>query len=291
MVWGLGIYPIFFSRRTSLLNFLHPFIFSNFLISFGAAGLLATGFVLVEKEFNYYALAFTFCSTLLMYNLQRIHKLKYQTLDAKNSRHQWIIKNKKSIQFLIVICAMVLAMLIPFFHWKEVIGLFVLGVISFFYSYKTELGNLRSLPGMKIFWIALVWAFTVSIFTVGEKIDQEDIVLFIFSFSFIVGITIPFDIRDMPYDSKSFKTIPQLIGEPASRFLAMVLIWVSFACSSYLIGEYSIFLSLIYGIFSLIVIGSSSNRKELYYSGLMDFTLVLLFVAHYTYEQIEALHF
>lgn len=291
MVWGLGICPIFYLRRISLFYLLRPFIFSNFLISFGASGLLATGFVLVDKEFNYYALTFTFCSTLFMYNLQRIHKLKYQTLDVKNSRHQWIISNKKVIQSIIVICALILVVLIPFFHWKEVAGLSVLGIISFFYSYKTELGNLRSLPGMKIFWIALVWAFTVSIFTVGETIVQEDLVLFIFSFTFIVGITIPFDIRDMPFDSKSFKTIPQLIGESSSRFLAVILIWISFSCSTFLIGSLSVFLSLVYGIFSLIILGSTSSRKELYYSGLMDFTLILLFIAHYGYEQIDALHF
>lgn len=270
---------------------IHHIVFSNLVIAFGSVGLLGTGFILIGKELNVYALAFTFCSTLLMYNLQRIHKLRYQTLDKANVRHQWIMKNQRSIQFLIVVCALILAMLIPFFHWKEIIGLAFLGLISFFYSYKTGLGNLRSLPGMKIVWIASVWAFTVSVFTVGQWVSEKDIWLFLYSFTFIVAITIPFDIRDIDYDSKSFRTIPQLIGEVPSRILGFFLIWVSYFLVVLILEEYSIFLSLVYGIFSIIVWGSTSDRQELYFSGIMDFTLILAFLSHFLYDSVSFFHF
>ena len=101
---------------------------------------------------------------------------------------------------------------------------------------------------MKIVWIALVWAFTVSVFTVGHWVSENDIWLFLYCFTFIVAITIPFDIRDIDYDSKSFRTIPQLIGEVPARFLGFALIWVSFFLVVLIIDEYSLFLSLVYGI-------------------------------------------
>lgn len=226
-----------------------------------------------------------------MYNLQRIHKLKYQILDQNNIRHRWIMKHKRPIQFIIVVCILVLVILTPFFHWKELFGLIVLGIISFFYSFKTKLGNLRSLPGMKIFWIAMVWALTVSVFTVGSEIQKEDIILFVYSFSFILSITIPFDIRDIQYDAKSFKTIPQVFGESISIGIAFLLLVCSFLCACMLSDTFSVFLSLVYGILALIICGASSKRKELYFSGLMDFTLVIAFAGHLLYEQIEVFHF
>lgn len=272
-------------------SIIHNLVYSNFLISIGAASLLGSGYLILNKEINYYAIGFTFCSTLLMYNLQRIHKLKYQSLYSDNHRHKWIIKNKNNIQLIIVICALILAMLIPFFHWKELIGLAFLGLISFFYSYRTQYGNLRSLPGMKIFWIALVWAFTVSVFTVGAYVSQRDIYLYAYSFSFILAITIPFDIRDMEYDDKKFKTIPQLIGEFPARIFSFMLILISYCILLKLNQEFSIFLSLVYGIFGLLTFGSTSKRKELYFSGIMDFTLVFAFICHFLYFKLNFFHF
>jgi hypothetical protein len=212
-------------------------------------------------------------------------------MNKKNERHLWISKNKRRMQLIIVFCCLILAMFIPFFTVFEILGLGTLGVLSFFYSFKTKFGNLRDIPGAKIFLIAFVWSASIFVFTYNGVIDLVDYLMFSYNFIFILAITIPFDIRDLDFDDEKQKTIPQLIGVIPSRVLSFVLIWISYYLLVLLLGEVSFFLSLIYGIFSLLCLQASPNKKELYFSGLMDFTLTVATLWMLIYLNVESLHF
>jgi len=217
--------------------------------------------------------------------------MQYQKLNKNNPRHLWISIHKIRIQLMIVVSGLILAMLLPFFSYKILIGLAGLGVVSFFYSFPNKLGKLRDVPGLKIFLIAAVWSFTVMIFTSGGIIQEEDLLLLAYNISFMLAITIPFDIRDLDFDEDHHKTIPQLIGPYASRVLAFFLMILAFILLIILLGTHSIFLSLVYGIFALLCFYSTPDRKELYFSGIMDFTLTISVICLALYINFNFLHF
>ena len=102
-------------------------------------------------------------------------------------------------------------------------------IISLSYPIKIiPLGNqkvsLRELPRAKIFLIALVWSIvSVALITLENEsfYSLDTLLLFISRFSFVLAITIPFDIRDLKYDDLSLKTIPQIYGEKKAKMIAV----------------------------------------------------------------------
>ncbi|MCB0479011.1 MAG: UbiA family prenyltransferase [Crocinitomicaceae bacterium] len=275
-----------------MIRWIQHLVFSNIVISVGAAALLFFAFQLKGMPNDLVSIGFIFFSTLFMYNLQRMHKMGYQKLNLENARHRWINSNEKSIRILIIFSGLTVGSLTLLFSFDRILMLGGLGVISFLYSYQSKLGNLRSIPGTKIFWIAFVWSVTIFALTLDHfHVNREDWLLLLYNFIFILAITIPFDIRDIDYDEEDYKTIPQLIGVKASRILSFVLIGVAFVILSLLLQDYSIFLSLIYGIFALLCLFSTPSRKELYYSGIMDFTISISAISLYMYLHISFFHF
>jgi hypothetical protein len=91
------------------------------------------------------------------------------------------------------------------------------GIISFFYVLHVpglKGKNLRDIPGIKIYIIALVWVLITVIvpYLIDTNLNfQKTLILFGAEVLFMISITIPFDIRDINLDEKSKKTIPQLI--------------------------------------------------------------------------------
>lgn len=265
-------------RRTKLLKVFQYLVFSNVLISFGAACFLSSSFLLLGKPIDFIAIAFVFVSTLFTYNLQRLHKLKFQFSVNGNDRLQWIYRHKDWIQFLVYGLGLLLIGFFPFLSWTEIIGLGFLGFFSFFYSFPTKFGNLRSIPRLKIFLIALVWSGTAFIFTWDRSIGEKDVFLFTYNFLFILGITIPFDIRDLKFDKESYQTIPQMIGLLHSKVLSFFLVVLSYFFLSYLLEYYSILLAVVYLSIALFCFGSSTRKPELYFSGLIDSSLCIVFL-------------
>ncbi|MBU2947585.1 hypothetical protein [Zobellia uliginosa] len=75
--------------------------------------------------------------------------------------------------------------------------------------------NLRSWGGLKIFIVALVWAGATVLLPVLEEGGQMDKDVWIESvqrFLFVLILLIPFEIRDLVYDSPELKTLPQRYG-------------------------------------------------------------------------------
>jgi len=87
--------------------------------------------------------------------------------------------------------------------------------------------NLRSLAGIKIFVIAMVWAGTTVLLPVinaQQLLNQPVLIDFFQRFCMVVVLTLPFEIRDLIYDSDSLETIPQRIGISKARIFGVVLL-------------------------------------------------------------------
>ena len=109
------------------------------------------------------------------------------------------------------------------------------GVLTFFYAmpilpkkkrFKSYL-NLRSIGGFKVYVIALVW-MGVTVFLPlknnNYEIKMDVLLTAIQRFVFIIILMLPFEIRDLRYDSLKLGTIPQKIGITKTKLVGVLLL-------------------------------------------------------------------
>ncbi len=86
--------------------------------------------------------------------------------------------------------------------------------------------NLRSISGLKIYVIALVWAGVTVLLPLlnnNYSIDTEVWLTTFQRFLIVIVLILPFEIRDLQYDSLRLSTIPQQIGVNNTKALGAVL--------------------------------------------------------------------
>lgn len=282
---------------------IYYFVFGNFLIAFSALAL--THLSQWGKELttgDSHLLVFVFFSTLLVYNLNLIEGMKGLKASAFRSlRHNWIVKHEKFIWAFSVLSLMVSVAELTALNKDTLIFLLVPGLFALGYAVPVKLPGmktirLRELLFVKIFLVAWVWAtFTVGLPLVeksglAELLQPKNFLLFFSRAVFIFAITIPFDIRDLTYDSdKQIATIPSRFGINNSKYFSVVLLFL-FSAVTFLRFQFKFCSSaelaaLVLSAIStaVLVIMISKTRKELFYSGLIEGTmlfqwlLVLLF--------------
>ncbi|MRI63338.1 hypothetical protein EDM00_04925 [Ornithobacterium rhinotracheale] len=113
--------------------------------------------------------------------------------------------------------------------------LILLSIIGLGYTYA----NLRSVPYLKIYSISLVWALSivgVPAIQHGVGVDFHVISMFVICFLWVLGVTVPFDVRDMHSDVFSLKTLPQVLGAAGAMLVARSVLFVSVVCFSLVVG-------------------------------------------------------
>ncbi|WP_445732442.1 hypothetical protein [Mariniflexile sp.] len=153
------------------------------------------------------------------------------------------------------------------------------GLITFFYAIPffpkhVFLGpqhNLRSVGGLKVHLIALVWTgVTVFLPVINNHYDLnvEVMVTAIQRYVFIVVLMFPFEIRDLRYDSLKLATIPQKIGVKQTKIIGVLLLLVFFFLE-FLKNEIStgnIFISALLTIITSLFLVYSKKEQGTYYS-------------------------
>ena len=85
---------------------------------------------------------------------------------------------------------------------------------------------MRLVPGLKMFLIAATWAY-VTVFmpvVLYGSLTLEDVLECIMRTVLVLGLVVPFDIRDVNYDDPNMRTIPQVLGAERARQLAMFFV-------------------------------------------------------------------
>lgn len=132
----------------------------------------------------------------------------------------WLFWLLSAIATLITIWALFQVHLLTLFF------LGFIGVISLAYAVpllkvKGKWVGMRQIPGLKVFYIALVWSLSsvglpvVELYANGANIDwYQANYLGLVKIVFLVLCTLPFDIRDYEQDSLyNLKTVPILLGK------------------------------------------------------------------------------
>ena len=152
-----------------------------------------------------------------------------------------------------------------------------LGLITFLYAVPflpkkifVEAGNLRAISGLKIYVIAFVWAcVTVIIPLLNENysLDNDTLVESIQRFLYVIIAMLPFEIRDMKYDSLKLATIPQKIGVAKTKIIGVLLIVLVFFLEFFKDEFYmnkTIILAIVCLLLLLFLLFSTKNQKQYY---------------------------
>ena len=105
------------------------------------------------------------------------------------------------------------------------------GVFTFFYAVPLPFSkNLRTLAGIKIFVVALVWAgatVIVPVISATEELYVDIWISFVQRIFIVIVLTLPFEIRDLQYDQSNLKTLPQLFGLKNVKIFGILLLIVT----------------------------------------------------------------
>lgn len=145
--------------------------------------------------------------------------------------HRSLTKNLKIIQVFSLLCFLLLIYYASKLTPILLSSFFVLGMCTVFYALPIfgASRSLRELPTIKIWIIALIWALSTTVIPVlaaNQFVDTKLVFLTIQRFLFVVVLTLPFDIRDLQFDKRALRTLPQILGVARIKKLGFVFLGI-----------------------------------------------------------------
>ena len=211
------------------------YIKSSFHLGLCVVSLYLTSIFKLQIDLNYYVLTFLFSSTIVVYNF-----IKY----ASTLPYYFFVNNApiKKIQILSFFMGFFLLYSLFFLSFKALLFGFCLFLICVLYVFpiNQSISNFRNRSKIKIFLVAICWSGSTVIFPFIESNskDYSDLILlFVQFFLFVIVYTMPFEIRDLKYDSNDLKTIPQIYGINNSKYISYVLIFIFISISVFSNGR------------------------------------------------------
>lgn len=276
-------------------------VFSNIFVAICSASLTHLTYISLKlpKTNSTAVLLLVFCGTYFIYNVQRIVRLNYANLIGKNIgvRLSWIVRNRSILLLTSLISGLISLVVIFYLNVTSMLIVIPLGVLSILYitpfiPVKRKWISLRKLPFAKVFVITIVWTLiSVALPFVNEygfsRLNDVNFQLTLLTrFFFLLAITFPFDIRDLNTDnSMQLKTIPSIIGVKPTVILSELLLlgyWGIKLYQFYYLNQLELaqFIALTISIVVCVVIIAFGLKKrpELYYSGLVESTMVILHI-------------
>lgn len=271
-------------------------LFSNIFIALGAVVQGLVTYRLIGFPPSIVVLGFLFFSTLFVYNLSILIQKPKDYSQSKYKRVKWIFGHYWLNISITSLAISALLGLFFFLSWHSQLLLVGLAILSLGYvlplfSSKGKKFGLRKIPGLKLFLIAFVWAFSAVVLPIFElqtrfafEIPFKDVaILTLKRFLFIAAITIPFDIRDI-FQDKTFelKTIPTIFGEKKAYLLCQFML-ISYLILLFLFqskGLNSDFFALLLTtiLAGWLIFKSKWEKNEYYYFLCLDGILVLQYL-------------
>ncbi|MFT2010765.1 hypothetical protein ACMA1I_18975 [Pontibacter sp. 13R65] len=265
---------------------LYSLLYSSIFISCCAFFLTVETFLLAGIPVSLPLASFVFLATLFTYNLSSIQTVLRGSRNHKKSA-SWAQRHKQELAFTGT-CSLLGAILLYWLYQLHINIWFMLhlAVISVGYTipiiYKSKkVRPLRSVPLLKVFLIAYVWAAVTVFFPLlHAKVamwEQEVLLLFLRRFLFILALALLFDIRDYLYDqTTNTLTVPGFVGVWNTKLLSLGLLLLNG-----LIGikmenmPLGIALLVAAVLSALVVLYSSEHKPRVYYAILADGAMLL----------------
>jgi hypothetical protein len=179
-------------------------------------------------DYDENALYFVFFATITGYNF-----VKY--FGVAKFHHRSLAVWLKAIQVFSLIAFVALCYYVFQLQIKTLILIGILGATTFFYAIPflpkkyllDEQQNLRQISGLKIYVIALVWTFATVVLPIVEnaiEINTDVVITAVQRFCLVLVLMLPFEIRDLNFDSLKLATIPQKIGIKKTKIIGVLLL-------------------------------------------------------------------
>ncbi|WP_439183663.1 hypothetical protein [Carboxylicivirga taeanensis] len=207
-------------------NFKKGLVYSNVWVAIAMAALTQLMTCLSDSP-HYGIAAANFLLTFAGYNY--LYLSVFFTMPSKigSARRKWLEVHKLLLITASALSAITAYTLLYIYSPDDKLRIAFISVLAILYTipYKKNTG-LRWIPAAKIFIIATVWAALATLPFQFESVNS--FTPFIAVWLFMIGLTIPFDVRDAQNDPSSLKTIPQLLGsDKAAINLAIVCIFLA----------------------------------------------------------------
>ena len=232
---------------------------------------------------------FILCSTLSLYAVHRLTGMVKLKAFADKGRYAVISRFRNHIAIYAIISAIAGAWFYFQLDLKLQIHLALTGVISLGYVLPV-LGTgkrLRDIHYLKIFLIAITWAWVTVVVPALSSIKSWNIWLTLLTLErviFIFAITLPFDIRDFQIDVHTgVKTIPGYIGMVGTKKLSIVCLASALLLAALNLGHIYTWETFTGFLISILLTGviiwkADKVRHDYYFTGLVDGTMVLQFL-------------
>ncbi|PKD16476.1 hypothetical protein APR41_09025 [Salegentibacter salinarum] len=205
-----------------LKNILDFYINSSVHLALAVVSLSLMSFLEFNIKIDKNLLYFIFFGSISAYNF-----VKYAGIAKLH--HASLARNLKVIQIFSFFCFLGLVYFTFQQDFETLIVSGILGLFTLLYAipFGRNRRNLRNIGGIKIFIIALVWAGVVVILPLLNVVSLKEISFtFLQRFFFVIAITLPFEIRDLKFDSGQLNTIPQQIGIVNTKKIGYILLGI-----------------------------------------------------------------
>lgn len=227
-------------------------------------------------------ISLVFYSTLLIYYINSSIKFNFLNADSYKS----LLPPSSEKAKLVLLLSGITLIHAPFLNLESVLFLLHLGLVSTLYNVPEKTKNsfhfpFRSIPILKVFLIAYVWAsissFLPPIIANEHLFTSHTLLIFFAHLLFIISITLPFDIRDFRIDHKNdLITFPHLIGIIPTKLLAMACLIGFTIIIHHITHEWYIFIFSL--LTALLILNSSTKKKKYYFTIFLDGTIILYFI-------------
>ena len=249
-----------------LQRFFDFYLDASVHVALGVISLYKVTIALLQFSTNWFLLGFLFFGTIVCYNFIKYGVEAKKYVIVTNPYHKAI----QVFSFLSFLLAIYFFFYLDFKVWITVM---VLGLLSTLYAipFLPKAKNLRSLGGMKIFLVALVWVgCTVVLPVVDNKlfVTWNTGLQMIQRFLLILVLLLPFEIRDLVYDNVVLKTIPQRIGIKKTKLLGylFILVYVFLELFKEIHSKPDLCAKLLLCLVLIIVLYKTKEKQSKYYA-------------------------
>ena len=215
-----------------LRTFFDFYISSSIHVALSVLSLSSVTLFRFDLPFDENVLCFIFFASVTGYNFVKFFGL------AK-FHHRSLTTWLKVIQVFSAICFFLMAYYALQLKIEAIMLILILALITFLYAvpilprrfFMDEAQQLRSISGLKVYLIAFVWAGVTVVLPLANAnylFEGTIIIVIIQRFLFVLALMLPFEIRDLNYDSLKLATIPQRIGVKRTKFMGFLLLMAMF---------------------------------------------------------------
>lgn len=216
-------------------------------------------------------LFFIFFSTITGYNF-----VKY--FGIARFHHRSLASWLRIIQVFSLFCFLLMTYFALQLEFQTLLYIAGFAVVTFLYAvpflpkrfFINRQQNLRNIGGLKVYVIGLVWGGVTVLLPIldsNESFNMDVWVTALQRFVLVMMLILPFEIRDLQYDSLKLATIPQKIGIKNTKIIG-VLLGMVFLLLEFLKDELShklIVLTFAVACVSLLFIVFANKKRSDYY--------------------------